>query len=75
MMNNPFMVRMAERFAQRVEKTGTELPTRIDDACRLAYGRPATDLERRTLIEIAQKHGLASACRLILNSNEFVFVD
>jgi hypothetical protein len=75
MMNNPFMVRMTERFAQRVEKMGADLPKQIDAACRLAYGRPTTDLERRTLIEIAQKHGLASACRLILNSNEFVFVD
>jgi hypothetical protein len=75
MMNNRFMVRMAELFAQRVEKLGVDLPTRINAACRLAYGRPATDLELRTLVEISQKHGLASACRLIVNSNEFVFVD
>jgi hypothetical protein len=75
MMNNRFMVRMAEHFAERVEKLGADLPGQIDAACRLAYGRAATDLERRTLVEVAQRHGLASACRLILNANEFVFVD
>ena len=37
--------------------------------------RPATAEERAILTEIAAKHGLASACRLILNTNEFLFVD
>jgi hypothetical protein len=75
MMNNRFVVRMAEHFAARVEKMSPDTAGRIDAACRLAYGRPATDLERRALTEISERHGLANACRVILNSNEFVFVD
>ena len=32
--------------------------------------------EKRTpLVDYAEKHGLANACRVIFNSNEFVFVD
>jgi hypothetical protein len=75
LMNNKFVVRMAEHFAERVSKLGPDDASRVDAACRLAYGRPPTDLERRVLTEVAEKHGLANACRLILNSNEFVFVD
>jgi hypothetical protein len=75
MLNNPFMVKTAEHFAERLEKSSADLPSQIDAGCRLAYGRPATKLERDTLVEIAARHGLANACRLILNSNEFVFVD
>jgi hypothetical protein len=75
LLNNPFMVKMAEHFAERAEKMGQDTPSRIDAACRLTYGRSATPLERRTLVGIAEKYGLPSACRVILNSNEFVFVD
>jgi hypothetical protein len=69
------MIRMAEHFADRVAGANADVAVQIDTACRLAYGRAATDLERATLSEIAKNHGLPSACRLILNSNEFVFVD
>jgi hypothetical protein len=75
LLNNPFMVRMSEHFASRVEKISPDVGEQIDAACRLAYGRKATNLEKQTLSTIAQKYGLASACRLIFNSNEFVFVD
>jgi hypothetical protein len=41
----------------------------------VALGRSPSDEERRTLAAIATEHGLANACRVILNLNEFVFVD
>jgi hypothetical protein len=70
------MVRMAERFAQRVEKQAPgDLPKQIDAACRFAFGRAPTQEESAALLEVAQKHGMANACRLIFNTNEFVFVD
>lgn len=75
LLNNPFMVRMSEHFAARVENMSGDMAGRIDAACWLAYGRGATELEKRTLVTIAEKYGMASVCRVILNSNEFVFVD
>jgi hypothetical protein len=74
-LNNRFMVRMAEQFGERVAKLSPDIGGQVGAACRLAFGRKATDVERRTLGDIARKHGLASACRVILNSNEFLFVD
>jgi hypothetical protein len=75
LLNDPFVVRMTEHFAQRLRNGGDDLSRQIDTACRLAFGRHATDLERRTLMTLAQTHGLASACRVILNANAFIFVD
>jgi hypothetical protein len=75
LLNDPFVVRMTEHFARRLVKTSDKLSIQIDTACRLAFGRHATELERSTLIDVAQKHGLESACRVILNANAFIFVD
>jgi hypothetical protein len=75
LMNNKFMVRMAEHFAERVDKLAPDVPGRIDAAYRLALGRAPTADEMRVLTPLAQKDGLANVCRLIFNTNEFVFVD
>ena len=44
-------------------------------ACRLALGRLPTAAEQQALADHASQYGLESACRVILNLNEFVFVD
>lgn len=75
LLNNKFMVRMAEHFAERVEKAGPGPAEQIAAAYRIALGRAPTADESRTLVELARKHGMASACRVIFNTNEFVFVD
>lgn len=83
--NNPFVVRQAEYFAERVGNAHSTLlatgddrshtAQQIDHAFRIALARPATDSERETLASYAERHGLAAACRVILNCNEFTFVD
>jgi hypothetical protein len=75
LLNDKFMLRMAEHFAERVEKTSGDLSGRLAAAYRLALGREPTAEEGRVLIDYARKHGLANVCRLILNTNEFSFID
>jgi cytochrome c551/c552/multidrug efflux pump subunit AcrA (membrane-fusion protein) len=75
LLNNPFMVRQAEHFAGRVSGPADDLPGQIDAAYRLALGRPPREDEAALLVAYARQHGLANACRVILNSNEFMFVD
>ena len=60
-----------------VVAAGTSMATAIWQlvAFRLALGRTPTMDERDALTVYARKHGLANACRVILNLNEFVFVD
>lgn len=76
MLNNKFMVRMAEHFAARLEREEPKnLNRQIQRAFQLTLSRPATPAETAEIARFADQHGLASACRAILNLNEFVFVD
>ncbi|MBN9118388.1 MAG: DUF1549 domain-containing protein [Planctomycetes bacterium] len=75
LLNNKLAVAMAKHFAARVEKAGTTDAERVTAAVRLALGRDPTAKERDALTAYAKEFGLANACRVILNLNEFVFVD
>jgi mono/diheme cytochrome c family protein len=75
LLNDKFMLRMAEHFAARVEQMGGDLSSRVAQAYRLALGREPMTEEGRVLFDYVRKHGLANTCRLILNTNEFYFVD
>ncbi len=76
LLNNGFMVVQAAQLADRVAReAGADPAAQIDRACLLALGRSPDADERAALIELAKSHGLANACRTILNLNEFTFVD
>jgi hypothetical protein len=75
MWNNRFIVRQAEHFAERVGKMSSDLAGQIDSACELAWGRPPTATEGKALLGYATKHGMANTCRVLLNGNEFMFVN
>jgi hypothetical protein len=72
--NNGFMLTMARHLAARVEGAGGPAE-QVSAAFRLAVGRAPTPAERDALAAHAKQHGLANACRVMLNLNEFVFVD
>jgi hypothetical protein len=74
MLNDRFMVRQCEHFANRVNKMGSTFEERIQAMYLLALGRPPTAKETAALAAYANKHGLANACRVLLNTNEFLFI-
>jgi hypothetical protein len=91
LLNSPFMQRVAESFAARVQAEADEAG-RIDRAHRLALGRPATEAERasaQVFLAEAQaeltRDGLeageagraawTSYARVLLSSSEFLSVD
>jgi hypothetical protein len=75
MMNNGLVVAMAKHFAERVTKEAQGLEAQTRRAFVLALSRSPTADEIRPLIEYAQREGLENTCRVILNLNEFSFVD
>ena len=75
LLNNPFVVRQSEHLAARVAAEHPGVAAQVGAAFELACARAPTPDEAETLTDYAARHGLANACRVILNSNEFVFVD
>jgi mono/diheme cytochrome c family protein len=75
LLNDPFMVRQSEHFADRLRRERADLEGQIERGFRLTLGRPPRPDEREVLADYALEHGLVSACRLLFNLNEFVFVD
>lgn len=74
-LNNQLMVVMAKHFAERAKGVAPDLGAEIAAATRIALQREATAEELKELTDYAAKFGLAATCRVLLNLNEFVFVD
>ena len=75
MLNNKLTLVMSKNFAERVEKGGGNVNDQVTAAFTMALCRAPGDEELAPLVEYARRHGLANACRVLLNLNEFVFVD
>jgi hypothetical protein len=75
LLNDPFMIKQAEYFAERLRGISSEPGRQIEAAYALALSRAPSTEEREALAGYAGKHGLANACRLLFNTNEFMFLD
>jgi hypothetical protein len=75
LLNDPFIVKQAEYWAERLRNLNDDPGTQIELAYKFAFGRSPRDDEKKTLLGFVKKHGLPSTCRLLLNANEFVFID
>ena len=75
LMNDSFVLRMADHFAVRVQAAEPANATvQVAQAYQTAYGRNPDPDELRASRAFVEKHGLAALCRVIFNSNEFVHV-
>jgi mono/diheme cytochrome c family protein len=76
LLNNAFLLAQAKHFAARVAaEAGSDPAAQIVRAFRLATGRTPTAVELQPLVAYAAQHGMANVCRLLLNLNEFTFLD
>lgn len=78
--NSAFIAHYCERLAERLTHgpDGTaDVPVRsqIRTAFELTLAREPTESEVADFTEYTRQHGLSNACRLLFNSNEFVFVN
>ena len=73
--NNDFVLHHAACMASKIEGENDSLDSQVTQAVRLVWLRnPASD-ELHDFGEFARTNGLPALCRLLLNSNEFLFVD
>jgi hypothetical protein len=75
LLNDPFMIVQAEHFTDRLRGISHEPSEQIEAAYRLCFGRLPRSDEQASLVAYVHKHGLANACRLLWNTNEFLFID
>ncbi|MFM9116441.1 MAG: DUF1553 domain-containing protein, partial [Planctomycetota bacterium] len=75
LMNNKLTVLMAQHFAERLMQMSPQVEQQLELGIRLALGRAPTRDELQALTEYTERFGVANACRVILNLNEFAFVD
>jgi mono/diheme cytochrome c family protein len=73
--NNDFILHHSAAMAKRVEAEAQTIEEQVNHAVELAWLREPTGRERRDFAAFARAHGLAAFCRLLLNSNEFLFVN
>jgi hypothetical protein len=71
LLNNPLLVKQAEYLAGRARSAGEQ----VGALYRLALQREPSATELQLVSGYAEQHGLENASRLVLNSNEFLFVD
>jgi hypothetical protein len=73
--NNEFMLRQAEAMAARLETGDGPQRAQVQRAFALALQRPATPAEARAAEALVAGQGLFALCRMLLNTNEFVYLD
>ena len=75
LLNNNLTVTMATHFAERLAARGGDQPGQIARGFYETTGRAVTPDELTALAAYAERHGLAATCRVLLNLNEFMFID
>src|SRR5688500_1755269 len=76
MLNDKFVIRQSERLAERLkQEVGENKEAQVVRLFEIVLLRPPRESEVSALRAYLEKHGLANACRLMLNSNEFMFVN
>src|SRR5262249_14195415 len=75
LMNDSFVLRQANRLAQRVRRdVGDEPNAQLTLAYRLTLGRPPRVDESAALAKLVHEHGLDSVCWVLLNASDFLYV-
>lgn len=75
MWNDAFIARHCEHLAARLAAHSDSLEQQVAAAIQTTLGREPQPAEREQLLAYAKQHGLANLCRLLLNTNEFLFVN
>ena len=75
LFNNDFVLHHSQLFAETLQASHAGLEEQVAQACQLIFLREPDKEENVILVAYARQYGLAATCRVLLNSNEFLFVD
>jgi Protein of unknown function (DUF1553)/Protein of unknown function (DUF1549) len=74
LLNNPFVLDEASRFAARVKEQAADPAAQVDRAYRIALARAATPAEVAIGTELIRKQSLESFAHVVLNLDEFLYM-
>ena len=75
LLNNSFTLRMADALAERLQHERPDGPREhLERAFVLAYGRGPNAEEASASAAFVSEHGLPAFCRVLFNSNGFLYV-
>ncbi len=74
LFNNKFVLRQSEHFAERLQREAGDVPGQVERAYMLLYARRPSADEAELVGRYVRQHGWAHACRVLFNTNEFLFV-
>jgi len=75
MLNGEWVWERAQRFAERVGDAAQAPRDAIDYATLLCWGRRPSEAEMNSLERFLAANPLVDLCHVLLNSNEFLYVD
>jgi len=75
LFNNEFVLHASEWLASHLQTEHTGAAERIQRATELVWLRLPTESEQQAFEQYVASHGLAAFCRVLFNSNEFLFID
>jgi hypothetical protein len=74
LFNSPFVIDRAERLADRIRTESADPKAQVAFAFRLVFGRDPNNRELPAAVAIIEQHGLETLCRVLFNTNEFLFL-
>lgn len=76
LQNNEFTLKQADYFAARIQRESSDnAGSQATRAFQLAFGRSPDPDELSASIKMIGDRGIFTLCRMLLNANEFVYVD
>ena len=73
--NNDFMLQQAQHLVTRIENETDSREAAIRRAFDLTFQRDATATELQAATPLVTEQGLFALCRMLINANEFVYLD
>ena len=75
LFNSPFVSDRAAKLADRIKREQPDdSQGQVERAFELALARVPSPIERSESTRVVNKHGLATLCRVLFNSSEFLFI-
>jgi hypothetical protein len=75
MLNDKFVVRQSQYVAERILKDASGPHEQVSMLYREVLCRAPSEEELAIVAAYVEQYGLANACRFLLNTNEFAFVN